>query len=70
MPSPLSVRSDSTHVTIINSDCSMGMYIYSREKCVRQRVLRLSPPAPLTDTNNVHEDAASCLFEAASGNRR
>lgn len=30
MPSPLSVRSDSTHVTIINSDCSMGMYIYSR----------------------------------------
>lgn len=48
----------------------MGMYIYSREKCVRQRVLRLSPPAPLTDTNNVHEDAASCLFEAASGNRR
>lgn len=41
---PVCERSDSTHVTIINSDCSMGMYIFAckREKCVRQRVLRLS----------------------------
>lgn len=41
---PVCERSDSTHVTIINSDYSMGMYIFAckREKCVRQRVLRLS----------------------------
>lgn len=44
LSAPVCERSDSTHVTIINSDCSMGMYIFAckREKCVRQRVLRLS----------------------------
>lgn len=70
-------RSDSTHVTIINSDCSMGMCIYSRANgevfsnaCAPYAAPLSVDPPPLTDTNNVHEDAASCLFEAASGNRR